>query len=357
MGEQRDAFRGDDLHGLVALPSVRQGKGGASRPILLAKSSLSEMGVNLDLAAVWTLAHFLVSLVKARRWRYDFVLFNGLASLSHRSRFGYCLSRIVRAFRIPTFIYWHETDWVLDRLAREHPASAARVGRVASDERVVHLAVSEACRQSLKSHYPAVEPIVVYNCTSVPPPFDRPVRPAEPPTVVNLASIQERKGTDLFVETAIKACRRHPTVEFIWLGHGDPFGTWRREICRAGLEDRILFPGYVDAGHLILRRASIFFLSSRDDPFPLSVLEAMSLARTVVTFEVGGAPEALAGQGYIVRPFDTDSAATAILKCLHQPPAKRINPELRERYLSLYTPERFAARLNSLLREQLNDVG
>jgi glycosyltransferase involved in cell wall biosynthesis len=173
--------------------------------------------------------------------------------------------------------------------------------------------------------------------------------------VVNLASIQERKGTDLFVETAIKVCRRHPTVEFLWLGDGEPFGSWQREISQAGLEHRILFPGYVEAGHLILRRASIFFLSSRDDPFPLSVLEAMCLGRTVVTFDVGGAPEALDGQGYVIPPFDTDLAARAILECLDKPRANLVSPSLRERYLALYTPERFAARLNHVVRAALND--
>jgi len=213
--------------------------------------------------------------------------------------------------------------------------------------------VSEACKVSLEKHYPGVRPIVVYNCTKIPAPFDRPVQPAEPPTVVNLASIQARKGTDLFVETAIKVCQRHPAVEFIWLGDGEPFGSWQADIERAGLQERILFPGYVDAGHMILRRASLLFLSSRDDPFPLSVLEAMCLGRSIVAFDVGGAPEALAGEGHVIAPFDTDAAAETILACLDKPAAERINLKLRERYLDHYTPQRFAQRLNEILRREL----
>jgi glycosyltransferase involved in cell wall biosynthesis len=181
--------------------------------------------------------------------------------------------------------------------------------------------------------------------------------PSEPPVVVNLASIQERKGTDLFVQTAIKVCQVHPSVEFIWLGDGRPFGTWQTDIERAGLQGRILFPGYVEAAHLILRRASVLFLSSRDDPFPLSVLEAMCLARSIVTFGVGGAPEALAGHGAIVPPFDTNAAAQAILAILDRAPAQRLNLALRERYLALYTPERFAARLDAVIRQHLGERG
>jgi glycosyltransferase involved in cell wall biosynthesis len=297
--------------------------------------------------------HFMYSLARNRRVRYDFVLFNGLASLSSRSRFGTSTWRLARAMGLPTFIYWHETDWVLDRQAEDDPGGARRVAHVAADPATVHLAVSEACRSSLQERFGEVEPIVVYNCTVVPAPFDRPVRPAEPPLVVNLASIQARKGTDLFVETAIKVCRQHPTVEFMWLGGGRPFGTWQREIEHAGLGDRILFPGYVDSGHLILRRASLLFLSSRDDPFPLSVLEAMCLGRTVVTFDVGGAPEALAGQGHLVPAFDTDRAASTILTCLSKAPGELVHPGLHDRYKANYTPVQFARRLDRVLRDRV----
>jgi glycosyltransferase involved in cell wall biosynthesis len=336
---------------------MKQGKGGAGRPIRNAGQPLRHLGVHLHYAAVRTAAHFVISMAQVRRYRYDFVLFNGLASISRRSRFGYALWGMTRLLRIPTFLYWHETDWVLERHARQHPASAARVRRIALDGAIVHLAVSEACRQSLQKFFPGVEPIVIYNCTDVPAPFDRPVQPAEPPTAVNIASIQARKGTDLFVETAIEVCHQHPTVEFIWLGDGEPFGSWQADIERAGLQERILFPGYVEAGHMILRRASLFFLASRDDPFPLSVLEAMCLGRSIVVFDVGGAPEALAGLGHVIPPFDTNAAAGTILDLLHRPPAKLVNLALRERYLEQYTPQSFARRLNRILRGQLKAGG
>jgi glycosyltransferase involved in cell wall biosynthesis len=343
------------LHGLVALNNLKKAQSGASRPISLAAPALADFDVKLHFCAVRSVVHFLHSLLNTGRLTYDFVLFNSLSSLSYRSLFGYRLWQIARCLKLPVFIYWHETDWALNRHERQHPASARRLHRIATDPSVVHLTVSEAGRRSLTAHFPSVEPVVVYNCTTVPAPFDRPVQPAQPPSVVNLASIQERKGTDLFVETAIQVCQRHPTVEFIWLGHGERFGSWQSKIERAGLQDRILFPGYVDAGHLILRRASLLFLSSRDDPFPLAVLEAMYLGRTIVTFDVGGAPEALAGEGYIISPFDTDAAASAILDSLDKSPEQRIIPKLRERYLAEFTPRVFAERLSRCLREKLTN--
>lgn len=341
------------LHGLVILNSIREMRSGSSRPIRLVKPYLDAFAISLHYAAVRSLLHFLYSLAKTRRLCYDFVLFNGLASLSHRSRFGPFVAKIVRRLKLPFFIYWHETDWVLDRLGRQHPASARTVQQIACHPSVTHLTVSRAARYSVHAHYPGSSPIVVHNCTSLPTPFDQPVQPASPPYVINLASIQERKGTDLFVRVAIEVCTQHPTAEFIWLGDGTPFGDWQQQIRDAGMEHRILFPGYVDSAYLVLRRASVFFLSSRDDPFPLSLLEAMCLGRTVVAFDVGGAPEALGGHGTLVEPFDTQAAADAILEHLRKPAQELVNNAVRQRYLQLYTPERFAARLSQCIRDRV----
>jgi glycosyltransferase involved in cell wall biosynthesis len=341
------------LHGLVVLNSIRKTKTGATRSIRLAETPLRELGIHLHFVPARSILHFLHSFPKIWRFRYDFCIFNGLASLSGRSRFGYPLWRGVQVLGVPTLIYWHETAWVLDRHRIQDPAGAQRIDRIACQPSVVHLTASQAGSECICNRYPDAEPIAVYECAVVPVPFDQPVRPTDPPLVVNVASIQERKGTDLWVETAIEVCRRHPTVEFLWLGDGRTFGTWQVEIEAAKLENRILFPGYVHAAHLLTRRASIFFLSSRDDPFPLSILEAMCLGRTIVAFDIGGVSEALAGQGILVQPFDTYAAAAAILDRLSQPPAALINEALRCRYLDQYTPWQFARRLDYVIREQI----
>ena len=148
-------------------------------------------------------------------------------------------------------------------------------------------------------------------------------------------------------------CQKHSQVKFIWLGNGDNYGTWRQDIDDAELKDRIIFPGYINEPHLWLLHASVFFLSSRDDPFPLSILEAMCLKRTIVTFDVGGAPEALDGNGILIKPFDTNAAAKAILKCLESNHEHLLNQDVKEIYDDTYTPAKFAKRLNRQLRSFL----
>lgn len=181
---------------------------------------------------------------------------------------------------------------------------------------------------------------VIYNAASIPVPFDHPVSPfTDRPLVLNIASIQFKKGTDLFVKTALEVCKRHDTVEFMWLGAGKHYGDYLDEIRTEGFENRILFPGYVDASFTLLRRAAVFFLSSREDSFPLANLEAMCLARRIVCFDVGGGPEALDGTGILIEPFDTAAAADAILTVLRRPEKDWLNMQARERYLGMFTPQ------------------
>lgn len=338
------------IHGLVLLDSMSHAHLGMNRSLLLASNALEQENVSLHFTGARSLFHLARGLLRGRRRQYDFVIFNSLASLTRRSPVGYPVWRFASWLGKPAFVYWHETDWVFDRLQRRDPQTAARVAMVASSQNTSHLVVSAAGAKALKKRYAGAQPQCIYECADVPRPFDRPAVPARPPIVLNVASIQPRKGTDLFVETAIQVCQRHPTVKFIWLGAGREYGTWRQEIASVGLEKRILFPGYIEAPFALLRRASLFFLSSRDDPFPLSVLEAMCVGRTVVTFAVGGAPEALGGEGILLEPFDTRAAAEAILETLSQTPESLVNQEVRERYLSQFTPEQFARRLARYLQ-------
>ncbi|MCA9933451.1 MAG: glycosyltransferase family 4 protein [Anaerolineales bacterium] len=336
------------LRGLVALNSLRQMPTGATRSIRLAAHVMKERQIDLHFIAVRSIFHFVQSLWGGGKLRYKFVLFNGLASIGDYSRFGYFLWRWAIWRRVPLFMYWHEMDWVWERHKRESPQSARRIESLIRKESVQHLAASQAVADFLAQRF-GVSSIPIYECALGFSELDELTMPEEPPLVINVASVQARKGVDLFVETAVKVCQQHPTVTFMWLGNGSIDAAMQEKIKQAGLQTRIRFPGYVQDPTPFFRRASVFFLSSRDDPFPLSNLEAMSYGRSIVTFNTGGAPEALAGHGRLIPPFDTNAAADTILSILQKPPAERLLPVLRQRYQAYYTPEKFADRLARII--------
>lgn len=348
-----------ERHGLLFLSGLEPGHGGMNRSILQSRGALEQEGVYLYPFVARGYSQLAKSL--ARRFltqrppRIDFVFINSVAAFHQWNRFGY--AAIQRAIRrdVPVYMYWHESKWVFDALAKERPRDFDRCCAMATHPRIRHLVASDACGADVRNCLGAAKTQTIYECAEVAMTDASAPIPEDPPLIVNVASLQARKGPDLFVDVAIKVCEAHPIATFQWLGREvQPIDAERTRIQEAGLGTRITFPGFQTNPHETLARASALFLSSRDDPLPLSLLEAMALSRSVVAFRVGGAPEALGESGMLIAPFDTDAAAQALLEILKRPAGERLSMALRKRYAATFTPEKFAARSSAII---LNGVG
>lgn len=349
----------NSLGGLVFINSLKNQIVGMNKSILTAETWMSKYGVNFYYFVPRSIFRFIESIFKFififRKFSFDFVLFNSSASLFHGNPVIILVGQFLINRGIPVFIYWHESDMAFERMRNLSSKKLSRIDNfVHQNSHIVHLCASKFTEESLRRRYGPILTDIVYENSFVPKPFDTIREPSQPPLIVNLATIQKRKGTDLFVETAIKVCKNHPAVEFIWMGDGKPFGTWKNEIKNAGLEKRILFPGHIESAYMLLRESSILFMSSRDDPMPLSVIEAMSLGKTIVTFDSGGTHEVLGDQCILIPNFDTDLAAKTILSYLKKKPSELINENVRNIYLKKFTPARFSERLCTVIRERLN---
>lgn len=345
------------LNGLVVLNTVSRGTAGMNKALLDLQPYLEKKHIQLhfiaDKSPKLLLRSMLRVLLKEKSRKYDFMIFNALASL-HAARTAYLISRVARFIHLPIFVYWRELDISFNELAQRQPSSIKWIDRFAKQPGLIHLVNSVATSDYIAARYPGTQPVETLNCAFVPFPFDRPVLPSvDRPYVVNVGSIQYKKGTDLFVEVAIKVCQQHPTVEFLWLGSGHLEDKIRDKITQAGLGERILFPGYVTAAYALMRRASAVLLSSRQESFSQTTAEAMAMGRQVVTFESGGPPELLGGSGTVIPNFDTDKAAAAILEILSLPEEETINKNLRARYLELYSPDQHAKRLSNAIRAHI----
>jgi glycosyltransferase involved in cell wall biosynthesis len=94
-----------------------------------------------------------------------------------------------------------------------------------------------------------------------------------------------------------------------------------RRIAAAGLKDRILLPGRTDQPHDFYAAADVYLLTSREDPFPSVVMEALDAELPVVSFSgVGGTDGLIArGCGMLVPAFDTDAMADAAAELFAEP--------------------------------------
>lgn len=89
--------------------------------------------------------------------------------------------------------------------------------------------------------------------------------------------------------------------------------------------------------------ADIFCISSLDDNFPTTVLEALACGVPVVGFKVGGIPEQVTEDcGIIVKSKDTEALGRALEKFLNDNELrKKVSENCRKRVLENYTIEKF----------------
>lgn len=136
--------------------------------------------------------------------------------------------------------------------------------------------------------------------------------------VVAIGTFDRRKGADLFAKAAAKARRDGLQARFAWIGRGPHPYEGLIETLRDCGDSLIHIPETPDP-FPYLARADVFVLSSREDPFPLVVLEAMALGVPVIAFErSGGAREALeGGTGELVTDFSVARLLERIETLVH----------------------------------------
>ena len=138
--------------------------------------------------------------------------------------------------------------------------------------------------------------------------------------VINVGYGDERKGVDLFVDVARQVASRVPDTHFVWVGHHylplEP--SIRRRIAANGDEQHIHLVGRQDNTDIFYAGADLMAFTSREDPFPSVVVEAMDAGLPVVGFEGAGGFEGLLREGAgVLAPFqDTEAFAHKICTLL-----------------------------------------
>ena len=130
-----------------------------------------------------------------------------------------------------------------------------------------------------------------------------------------------RKGIDLFVEIGEQVMADRPDVVFIWVGAFD--GKLKEDLVdrvrRSRHSNRYVFPGFSTDTDLFYAGSDIYALTSREDPFPSVLIEALEVGLPIVSFEKTGAFDLLiceTGAGGLVPQFDLPAFAREIMRLL-----------------------------------------
>ena len=163
--------------------------------------------------------------------------------------------------------------------------------------------------------------------------------PADAFVILGVGYADLRKGVDLFVEVAATTLNVNPKAHFVWVGHSDPDEQRRLEAIQKEnptLFSHLHFIGRRDDTDLYFAGADVFALTSREDPFPCVVLEAMDVGLPIVAFAGSGGSNALIarGLGENVAMGNTTAFAESIQRFLSDSVARKRIADLAQELIA-----------------------
>ncbi len=194
---------------------------------------------------------------------------------------------------------YHGTGAKSAVMARVHEARMRRFDAV--------VAVSEATKRAmLAKWHPRQDVRVIVNGVD---PLPEATEPRAGLRILSLARLApEKRLADLVAAFALVAAER-PEASLTLAGTGELEADLRVQVAALGLGDRVVLPGYVDAGGA-LAAADVLAMLSIWENCPYAVLDGLVHGTGVVAAPVGGIPEMLPDQ-CLVDP--ADHAAVAAL--------------------------------------------
>lgn len=155
--------------------------------------------------------------------------------------------------------------------------------------------------------------------------------------VLGCGTLDLRKGIDHFANIArqlLANTRSKTPIHFLWVGGGP---RWEHscyhyvqiDLEKSNVQNRVHFVGEKENVAPYFLGADLFLLTSRVDPFPCVIHEAMACRIPVIAFEnSGGVVEAIGkGAGFPIRYGDYDQAVSLIEMLLDHPEIAEITRE------------------------------
>ncbi len=181
---------------------------------------------------------------------------------------------------------------------------------------------SDAVKRYLEHHlHIEVNKIHVLPYYIPPPSYENIIKQRSQKFIVGgVGTAEWRKGTDLFIQTAVLFFARSPEaqIEFHWKGASENIDLERHqyEIDKANLTGKIIFKLNSADINDFFASIDLFILPSREDPYPLVVLEAANYELPCICFtNAGGSPEFIKeySSGICVNYLNTEQIANAVL--------------------------------------------
>ena len=176
-----------------------------------------------------------------------------------------------------------------------------------------------------------------------------------PAMAVHVSNFRPVKRVPWLIEVFAQATRG-TDARLTLVGDGPDQGLARMRASELGISDRVLFMGERDALPELLAPADVFVLTSEEESFGLSALEALACGVPVVATDVGGVSEVVRdGETGLLSPRDGQAEFAAKLASLLFDPerARAMGRAARRDVEQRFTRERVVSQYESLYRRVL----
>jgi L-malate glycosyltransferase len=176
------------------------------------------------------------------------------------------------------------------------------------------------------------------------------------PEAVHVSNFRAVKRVPWLIEAFARATR-DTSARLTLIGDGPEQPAARAKARELGLEGRVTFTGERDALAETLATSDVFALSSSDESFGLSALEAMSSGTAVVATDVGGVSEVVENgvTGLLSEAEDQDAFAANLKSLLFdRPRARALGMAGRARAEKLFARDMVVMRYEALYRRLLD---
>ncbi|MBN1955539.1 MAG: glycosyltransferase family 4 protein [Anaerolineae bacterium] len=149
--------------------------------------------------------------------------------------------------------------------------------------------------------------------------------------ILSLGTLEPRKNLLRLVEAFHRL--RAPDLELVLAGgRGWYYQELFARVKELGIEDRVLFPGYVPRDELVLwyNAATVFALPSLYEGFGMPILEAQACGVPVLTSDCAALPEAAGDGALLVDPWSVEEIAAGLERLLGD---AALGEQLREKGL------------------------
>ena len=183
----------------------------------------------------------------------------------------------------------------------------------------------------------------------------------EEEAVIGIVSkLWEGKGHAVLIE-ALKVLKKElKDVKLVIVGEGYLYDDLLNLVYRLGLQDSVLFTGFMEDVSELIGTFDVAVLPSFFEGMGRVLLEAMAMKKPVVASRVGGIPDLVEDgvNGFLVPPGDPNQLAEAIMKILKDKKlAGKMGGMGRKRITEKFSADIMAASIEEVYRELLSEKG